>query len=107
MGDQDDNGVREVRRRLERHLEGKPFRFNPDSRLVDSILAALVARRKRFGQEYCPCRMVTGDPGRDRDIVCPCVHHEKELAGQGYCHCRLFVRVLGTGEPSASPGEQT
>lgn len=107
MGDQDDTETAEVRRRLERHLEGKPFRFNPDGGLVDSILAALAARRRRFGQEYCPCRMATGDPDKDRSIVCPCVYHEMELAGQGHCHCRLFVSIAGTGGAPAGPGGQT
>ncbi len=82
----------ELRQRLERYLEGKDFHFNADSELVDGILAAMTKRREKFGDDYCPCRRVTGDAEKDRDIVCPCAFHLEELEKDGHCHCQLFTR---------------
>lgn len=79
-----------LRRRLEAFLEGKSYRFNPDGDLVEAILAATVKKREKYGEDYCPCRRVTGDKEQDKAIICPCVYHEKELAEDGFCHCRLF-----------------
>lgn len=81
-----------LRAKLERHLEGKPFRFNPDAGVVDRLLAAMAMRQRKTGSPYCPCRVATGDPEKDKDIACPCVYHEAEVERQGFCHCRLFVK---------------
>lgn len=81
-----------LRQRLEKYLEGKPYRFNPEAETVDGILGAMVKRREKFGEDYCPCRRVTGDKEQDKAIICPCIYHEKELAEDGFCHCHLFSR---------------
>ena len=80
-----------IRARLEKYLVDKSFYFNPDPDMVDSILIAMAKRREKFGEDYCPCRRVTGDKQEDAKIICPCVYHQDELAAQGYCHCRLFT----------------
>lgn len=80
-----------LRARLERYLEGKAFGFNPDPAAVDGILGAMIKRREKFGEYYCPCRVVSGDGKKDESIVCPCVYHLDEIEKQGACHCRLFV----------------
>ncbi len=82
----------ELRKRLELYLEGKDFAFNPDAETVNGILAAMTKRRERFGDDYCPCRRVTGDAEKDREIVCPCAFHLEELERDGRCHCHLFVK---------------
>jgi ferredoxin-thioredoxin reductase catalytic subunit len=45
----------------------------------------------KFGDYYCPCRVVTGNPETDLANVCPCRTHEEEIARSGKCHCGLFV----------------
>ncbi|MDR1536160.1 MAG: hypothetical protein LBU64_13910 [Planctomycetota bacterium] len=106
---EDGEGAAGIRRRLERFLIGKSYGFNPDAELVDDILAAMAARRKKFGEEYCPCRRVTGDREADKAIICPCVHHQREIAERGHCHCRLFVGKKASRIPaepvSDGPGE--
>lgn len=66
--------------------------INPDEKHVNTILRGLLARERKFGQAYCPCRVLTGDPTTDNDIVCPCVFRENDLYFHGRCHCKLFVR---------------
>lgn len=80
-----------LRARLETFLEGKPYYFNPDSDTVDSILKATLKRREKYGEDYCPCRRVTGDKEKDKLIICPCVYHPDEIKKDGRCHCNLFT----------------
>ena len=65
--------------------------INPDDRRVNLILRGLLSREERYGQLYCPCRVLTGDPTTDNDIVCPCVFREEDILQHGMCHCRLFA----------------
>jgi ferredoxin-thioredoxin reductase catalytic subunit len=66
--------------------------LNPDSRALDIVIRGLTRNCKKFGHPYCPCRLRSGDPEKDRDIVCPCIFHEDEVRDEGNCHCRLFFR---------------
>ena len=83
--------VDEIRKRLEAYLEGKDFYFNADPEMVGSILKAMAKRREKHGEDYCPCRRVTGDAEKDKEIICPCVFHLDELKKDGHCHCYLFT----------------
>lgn len=67
------------------------FYLNPDEGVVERVVRGLLARKSKTGHAYCPCRMVSGDPARDQDIVCPCTHHADEIRQQGHCHCLLLV----------------
>lgn len=93
MNEEDLKKAATIRERLEKYLQGKSFYFNPDPDIVDAILVAMAKRRERYGEDYCPCRRVTGDKAEDSKIICPCVYHEAELDEQGYCHCRLFTTI--------------
>jgi ferredoxin-thioredoxin reductase catalytic subunit len=55
-------------------------------------LRGLARNKVRVGAAYCPCRLRSGDPEKDRIIICPCIYHEKEIEEQGACHCRLFFK---------------
>lgn len=81
-----------IRRDLDKYLEGKAFRYNPDREVVDRVIRGLAKRKGKTGKVHCPCRLLTGKSEADDRIVCPCVHHEEEIERQGFCHCRLFVR---------------
>ncbi|MCL2000648.1 MAG: ferredoxin:thioredoxin reductase [Planctomycetes bacterium] len=84
--------TRSVRARLEKYLAGKPFRFNVDAALLGDLLLGLAKKKARHGEEYCPCRMLTGNKEEDAKIICPCIHHLKELEANGHCKCFLFTR---------------
>jgi ferredoxin-thioredoxin reductase catalytic subunit len=75
---------------MEEHARKTGYRLNPDPKVVDSLITALAKRAERFGQPYCPCRVATGDPEKDKAIICPCIYHVEEIARQGICHCHLF-----------------
>lgn len=92
-GGNDDQEVwrREISERIARHTAESACRLNPDPRLVTALVDGLVRRKARFGDYYCPCRVVTGRVEVDRRNVCPCETHEAEIAETGKCHCGLYV----------------
>src|SRR3989338_2295812 len=81
-----------VRQRLEKWLKNTPYRFNPDTSTVDTIIKGLALRKLKYGEEYCPCRVVNNeDKGKNKGIISPCIYHEEEIARGGICFCGLFV----------------
>ncbi len=79
-------------KKYEEYAEENGFKLNPDSRIVDGTIKGLLAREKKFGEKYCPCRRVTGDKEEDKKIICPCVYHKEEIGKDGHCLCNLFVK---------------
>ncbi len=71
---------------------GKDFELNPDENVVKRVVKGLARNEENKGKQYCPCRLVTGNPEMDDKIVCPCVFHEQEIAERGMCHCQLYVK---------------
>lgn len=82
---------REVRTRLEKWLKTTPYRFNPETTVVDTIIRGIAIRKIKAGDEYCPCRVLTGDIKKDARVVCPCVFSKAEIENDGICLCQLFV----------------
>jgi len=80
---------------IRRYAEEKGLALNPDDRQFRAVVRGLVRNRLRHGERYCPCRIRSGDPEKDRLIICPCTYHEEEIAGEGHCHCNLFFRPGG------------
>ncbi|HUW99712.1 MAG: ferredoxin-thioredoxin reductase catalytic domain-containing protein [Phycisphaerae bacterium] len=88
----DPNAYRaEIAERVRRHADESACRLNPNAKVVEALLDGLVRRKERFGDYYCPCRVVTGNEETDRANVCPCKTHEEEIARAEKCHCGLFV----------------
>jgi len=81
----------EITDRIRKHAAESACRLNPDPKIVSTLIEGLVRRRVKFGDYYCPCRIVTGNPETDRGNICPCETHEAEIAEKGKCHCGLFV----------------
>ena len=80
---------------IRRYAEERGLALNPDDRQFRAVVRGLVRNRLRHGERYCPCRIRSGDPEKDRLIICPCTYHEEEIAGEGHCHCNLFFRPGG------------
>jgi ferredoxin-thioredoxin reductase catalytic subunit len=76
----------------EEHARLKGFQLNPNKKIVENIVRAILKKEAICGSGYCPCRRTTGDKQEDKKIICPCIYHLQELEDQGYCHCRLFVK---------------
>lgn len=68
------------------------FRLNPNKKIVNGIIKGLLENEKKYENKYCPCRKVSGDTKLDKNIICPCFYHRKEIEGQGHCLCLLFVK---------------
>lgn len=68
------------------------YRFNTETEFVDEVLAAELEILEQTGDVYCPCRVRTGDPKQDVEIVCPCIPFWREqFAGLRKCWCGLFI----------------
>ena len=63
-----------------------------DKKILDTVIRGLVRNKKKFGEQYCPCRLRSGDKEKDRAIICPCIYHKDEIAKDGHCHCQLYYR---------------
>jgi ferredoxin-thioredoxin reductase catalytic chain len=72
------------------YAEKEGLALNTDERQLNAVIRGLVRNRLKHGEKYCPCRIRSGDPEKDRLIICPCAYHEEEIEGEGHCHCNLF-----------------
>ena len=84
---------------LKKAQEPKGFSFNQDKPRVFDLLQGLLTNKDRYGYMACPCRLAAADPDWDRDIICPCVYREADVAEYGSCYCNLYVsRAWNAGE---------
>ena len=86
---------REILAWVNQYAREKGYALNTDDRQFNAVLRGLVRNKLKHGEKYCPCRIRSGDPEKDRLIICPCTHHEKEIEAEGHCHCNLFFRISG------------
>jgi nitrite reductase/ring-hydroxylating ferredoxin subunit/ferredoxin-thioredoxin reductase catalytic subunit len=69
------------------------FKFNTDADFVDVVMEGELEVLARDGDVYCPCRVRTGDPKKDVEIVCPCIpFYLEDFNAMRKCWCGLFVR---------------
>jgi len=83
--------AQELYERLKKVQEPKGYYFNDDRERVFDLLEALLVNKDRYGYMVCPCRLASGDREKDRDIICPCVYREADVAEYGSCYCNLYV----------------
>ncbi len=83
--------VREEVERVRRVAAQGGYRLHPDPAFVEELVEGYLVNRDRYGYDSCPCRLATGDPEKDRAIVCPCVFRDDDLADYGACYCGLYV----------------
>lgn len=76
---------------LKKIQEPKGFFFNKDKQRTLDLLEALMINKERYGYMGCPCRLLSGDRDKDRDIICPCVYREADVREYGSCYCNLYV----------------
>ncbi len=69
----------------------KGYYFNADRDRTMELLEALLKNKERYGYMACPCRLASGDKENDKDIICPCVYREPDVAEYGSCYCNLYV----------------
>ena len=88
----DKKKIKILRKKYQLHAKKNGFRLNPNKELVDQLLIALIKIKKKYGKAYCPCRRIKNNPEQDKNNICPCIHHKKEILEQEHCHCFLFVK---------------
>lgn len=76
---------------LRKSQEPKGYYFNKDRQRVMDLMEALLVNKQRYGYMACPCRLAAGDKEADRDIICPCIYREPDVAEYGSCYCNLYV----------------
>jgi ferredoxin-thioredoxin reductase catalytic chain len=68
------------------------YKFNTETEFVDEVLESELEILERDGDVYCPCRVRSGDPKEDAQIVCPCIpFYRDEFAAIRKCWCGLFI----------------
>lgn len=67
-------------------------KLNPDYDIVAIAIKGMANNKKKYGEQYCSCREITGNKEIDRKIICPCVYRSRELEQRGACKCALFVK---------------
>ncbi len=77
--------------RLKPIQEKKGYFFNIDMDRTLELMEALIKNKERYGYMVCPCRLTSGDREKDKDILCPCVYREPDVAEFGSCYCNLYV----------------
>ncbi len=81
----------DVRQLIEKYVKASPYELNPDTKKVDKIIKNLARRKLKYGHQYCPCRMISGNEEMDAKIICPCEYHTEEIRQNDICSCDLFV----------------
>jgi len=61
--------------------------LNPSKKVVGAVIKGLIKNKHERGEYYCPCKVVTSDKEKDKDIICMC----KEARERKRCICGLFV----------------
>ncbi len=70
------------------------YKFNTEEEFVNEVLESEIRILEESGDVFCPCRVRSGDPKEDLQIVCPCIPFWREqFAGLRKCWCGLFIRT--------------
>jgi ferredoxin-thioredoxin reductase catalytic subunit len=105
---------KELTQKSDEYAKSVGIKLNPDKNAVNGVIKGLLFKKKKHGEIYCPCRVVTGDKllfkkkkhgeiycpcrvvtgdkEKDKEIICPCVFHRGEIELQGHCLCKLFFK---------------
>jgi len=106
--------AKQLYEKLRQIQEPKGYYFSEDRKRVDELLEALLINKERYGYMACPCRLASGEKDDDKDIICPCVYREPDVAEFGSCYCNLYVSSDWNAEkiphayvPERRPPEKT
>jgi ferredoxin-thioredoxin reductase catalytic chain len=86
----DEKEIERIRKWAEEYARKHGYKLNPNEKQLNVVLRGLARIKSRAGEQYCPCRVRSGDKETDKIIICPCVYHEDEITKEGHCHCNLF-----------------
>ena len=84
--------IEEIIKEYKEYAEMNGLKLNSDEGTVKRLIKGLLENEKKYGNRYCPCRRVTGNPEEDREKICPCKFIREEIEKQGHCFCGLFFK---------------
>jgi len=87
-----DEAVENLIEDYKKYAEENGFKLNSDKKIVEVLIKKLLENEEKYGERYCPCRLITGDCEKDKKNICPCLFIDSEIRKQGHCHCDLFVK---------------
>lgn len=76
---------------LTKFAASQGIELNRDRAFTLDILKGLIRNEERYGYRSCPCRLASGKKDQDKDIICPCVYRDPDIADYGSCYCSLYV----------------
>lgn len=84
VGDRPDQGTdAEIRERVDEYARLKGYVFNE---MKEEVIQGLLGKRRRFGDFYCPCRMM-----HTPEYQCPCKPTRGgDVERDGKCYCGFF-----------------
>lgn len=74
------------------YAKSQGIKLNENKEIVDAILVGLLKKREKYGETYCPCRIVSRNKEEDKNKICPCFWHLDEIKNMNHCLCNLFVK---------------
>jgi len=88
IGDRPEKGTeKEIRERVEEYAKLRGYVFND---MKEELIQGLLAKNKRFGDFYCPCRME-----HVSEFMCPCKPTRGgDVERNGKCYCGFFWRKV-------------
>lgn len=88
VGDRPEKGAeKEIRDRVDEYARLKGYVFND---MKEELLEGLLAKNKRFGDFYCPCRME-----HVPEFMCPCKPTRGgDVERNGKCYCGLYWKKV-------------
>jgi ferredoxin-thioredoxin reductase catalytic subunit len=84
--------IKEIIEKSDAYAKSAGYNLNPDKATVERVAKGLLMNEEKYGEQYCPCRRVSGDKEADKKNICPCIYHKDEIAKDGHCFCKLFVK---------------
>jgi len=87
-----DNKETEIYEWAKQNASELGYVLNPDYDIVAMAIKGLANNKKKYGEQYCSCREVSGNKEQDRKIICPCVYRGKDIEQRGACKCALFLK---------------
>jgi ferredoxin-thioredoxin reductase catalytic subunit len=98
VGSRPEKGMeREIRERSDEFARIRGYKFNE---MKEDVLEGLFGKNQRFGDFYCPCRMM-----HVPQYQCPCEPTRRgDVEANGKCYCGFFWRKdKGTIDPPPRP----
>lgn len=84
--------IEKLKKEYSEYAKSNGFQLNPDKEAAERVIAGLLRNEEKYGEKYCPCRIISGNKEEDSKKICPCAWHKDEIKKDGHCLCNLYVK---------------